>query len=268
MSAVVNANRLTPFSQVEQLFSSLASLLSSIVESTESAFRRVHVMKKDANGSIKFYDVKETVVDASGHSTQGIRKVNTLTYIEDIKSGDLYLAEDAYIVSVKCACLVLGILFYAASKMGWYVVKTPLEIGVLATDMIVKVGKLLLLCKCSEASAETSSGVSRISETLGTGIFEIAKAPLFAVGCEIAAIYGIFRPYYGRKFEAFIENAWQHGASYREDLRKVPARDGENCWTAFTKDILDSHPFYLAHCFQARGNVNDSRVIVKDRTTL
>ena len=40
------------------------------------------------------------------------------------------------------------------------------------------------------------------------------KVPLFALGCELAALYGLFKPYHGRKYEALIENAWQHGASF------------------------------------------------------
>lgn len=269
MSAITNASYLAPTSQVQQLFSSLSSLLSSAMESTESAFRRVHVMKKDPAGNIKFYDVEETVIDASGQSIKQKRKVNTLTYIEDIRNGDIYLPEAGYVVSFKCALVAfLGIPFYTVGKMGWYALKTPLDIGVIAIDRIAIVGKILYECKFSEVCPEIRNAFSKILGTLGTGIFEIIKAPLFAFGCELAAIYGIFRPYHGRKFEALIEKAWQQGASYKEDLRKVPARPDESCWTAFTKDILDSHPFYLAHCFQVRGNVNEPRVIVKGREPL
>ncbi len=268
MAVITNPSYLTPVSQTQQLFSSLDSLLSSLTESTESAFRKVHVSKKDSAGNIKFYNVKETVVDASGQSIQQVRRVDTLTYIEDVKTGDLYLPEANYIVAVKCALVALGIPFYAAGKMAWYAVKTPLEIGILVFDKMFVLGKVLYECKFSEVVPEIRNAFTQISGTLGTGIFEIVKAPIFAIGCDLAAIYGIFRPYHGRKFEALIEHAWQQGASYKEDLRNVPPRDGENCWTAFVKDLRDSHPFYLAHCFQVRGNVNEPRVVVKGRAPL
>jgi hypothetical protein len=91
---------------------------------------------------------------------------------------------------------------------------------------------------------------------------------MFGLGAELASIYGVVRPYQGRDFESLVEHAWQHGTSYKDDFRNVSARAGENCWGAFVKDMRDAHPCYLAHCFQARGNANNPRIVVIRREAL
>lgn len=259
MTAVSPAGRLSPYSQVQQFCSSLWSLANSVCESTDTAFRRVHVMKRGADGNIKLYDVK---VDGE------TRRVGVLSYIEDIKTGNMYLDEPGYIVSFKCALIALGMPLYTTGKMAWHLFKTPIEITAIAIDTIVRVGQLLVRQRLQEGATEMRRGLFQIADTFGTGLFEIIKAPLFGLGMELAALYGIFKPHHGRKFEAMVESAWQKGASYKDDFRNIPPRENETCWEAFMKDIKEARPFYLAHCFQVRGNTAEPRVIVIRRDAL
>lgn len=255
MSTVSQVGRLSPFSQVQEFCSSVGSLLSTLFERTDSAFRRVHVMKKDANGNIKLYNVKDP-------ATQQIKKTAVLSYIEDIKTGEMTLDEPGYIIASKCALIALGLPFYTVGKMAWYVFKTPFEISALAINTLMKAGQHLAIGRLYEGAVDMRIGFSQVPEMFGIGLFEIIKAPIFFLGAELAVIYGIFRPFHGRKIEAIIEHAWQQGASFKEDFRNVPPRIGENCWDAFVQDIHDAHPFYFAHCFQVRGNVQDPRIVV------
>jgi hypothetical protein len=241
---------------------------NSVVQSTDSAFRRVHVIKKDAEGNIKFYDKKETFFDkTTGQKRVVTRKDAVITYIEDVGTGALYLDETTDIIAMKCVLTALGMPFYALGKMCWHAIKTFSKICWIASEMFPQIGHQLVLGDLFEAAKESMRGFVQVSQVCGTGLLEIVKSPLFALGCELAAIYGIFRPYQGRVFEAWIEKQWEKGASYKDDLRNV-SYSGEDPWTSFKKCIQDAHPVFFDYCFQSRGSVNDSRIVVLYRDSL
>lgn len=269
MTTAISSNYLSPGAQIQQFCSSIASLIGSVAESTDSAFKRVNVTKRDANGSTRLYNASETVIDQhTGVSTVVMRQVSELTYIEDVKTGELYVDESACSIATKCSLIALVLPIFTLGKMGWHVAKTPLEIGSIAISAISNIGQLFAAGSLWEAAKEAQCEIFHIFEVLSNSLFEVVKAPLFALGCEFVAIYGIFKPYHGRKFEALIENAWQQGASQKLDFRNIPARPGESCLTAFFKDVLEPRPFYLAHCFQVRGNTRDSLITVTARNPL
>ncbi len=218
-------------------------------------------MKRDEDGNIKLYDRKN-------RETGTWDKVGVLSYVEDVKTGNMYLDESYEALVVKCALVAFAMPFYTFGEMSWHLCKTPLEATLIALDTLAKVGGQLAFCHFYEGAIEILHGFSQVTETIGSGIFEIVKAPIFGLGVELAALYGVAKPFHGRKFEALIENAWKKGASYKDDFRNIPARPNESCWQAFVQDIKGSHPFYLAHCFQVRENVNDPRIIVIRRESL
>ena len=261
MSAITETFPLTPFEQMQQFCSAIGSLLGSLCEKTESAFRRVHLMKKDADGNIKFYDVKNI-------ETGETKKISVLSYIEEIETGDLQKDEPAHVVAQKCAWVALAIPFYTAGAMAWNAFKIPVEICSMLLDTLKKVGELLALQRLYEGAVEMRQGLMQIPGIIGDRLFEIVKAPIFGFGAEIASICGMIKPYRCRKIEALIESAWHGGASYKEDFRKIPKRPDENCLEAFVKDAQLMRPFYLAHCFQVRGNVNDPDIEVIRRESL
>jgi hypothetical protein len=215
-------------------------------------------MKKDEQGNIRLYDRKDP---ATGET----KKVAILTYIEDMHTGEIYLDEPAYIVSVKSALIALGLPFYTFGRMVMIAIKTPIEITTIALETLYKLGQQLCRCQWNEASAEVMRGVAQSGNLLGNALYEIVKAPLFMLGCELAAIYGIFKPYHGRKYEAMIERAWQQGSSYKKDCRNISARPGENCWEACVKDLRASDTQYLGLCYQVRGNVSSPLITVIKR---
>jgi hypothetical protein len=220
-------------------------------------------MKKDTNGNIKFYHVKDKTTGENKNTA-------VLSYVEDIRTGEMQLDEPAYIIIVKCVFLSLGMPFYTLGKMAWHTFKTPLEISALAMNALRKASEQFAMGGLYEGAIEICRDFSQIPEIFGKGLFEIIKAPIFGLGAELASIYGIFKPYHGRKIEATIERAWQQGVSYKDkgDFLNIAPRTGENCWNAFVKDMQEARSFYLAHCFQVRGNVSDLRMIVVRREAL
>lgn len=263
MAAIAHAT-LDPCSQVQELFYSIGDLVGSISESTDAAFKKVQIQKKDANGNIKLYSKKETVIDPqTGQKNVLVKTVDLLDYTHDVKTGDLYIDDPVYVVSLKCVLVALGLPFQAVAKAGWHAIKTSLQIGSIAFESISQIGKRMSEGFVCEAISEAFQFFVRGAKVLATGLFNIIKIPLFALGAEIAALYGIFKPYHGRKFEARIEKAWESGASYKEDVRNIPPPgNGESHLTAFFSGVRDTPAFYLAHCFQVRGNTHDPRVVL------
>jgi hypothetical protein len=254
MTAVTSTERLSPFSQLSQYCSSLSSILSTVFEKTDTAFRRVQVMKRDENGNFKSYQRTDPVTKAKCMDSR-------ITYIEHISTGELYKDEPAQIVSIKCALIVLAMPFYTVGKMAWYLCKTPFDITTIVLDTLIKAGQQLVLGRFYAGFSEMGNGCIQLVDSVGSNLFEIVKGPIFGLGTALAALYGTVKPYHGRVFEALMEKAWQQGASYKDDFRNIPPRAGENCWEAFVKDVQLAHPFYLAHCFQSRGNINDPRIV-------
>jgi hypothetical protein len=246
---------LGPVDQFQQLFSSIGSFFSSLCESTDSAFRRVHVMKRGEDGNIKFYDVKDKV-------TGEVKRTPLVTYIEDVRTGEMYLDEEAWIVSIKCALVALGMPFYTVGKMTWHAFKTPIEIAAVASNILVEAGRNFSQCRFYEGFANLRNACIVLPEVFGNGLYEIVKAPIFGFWAILTGLYGIPKPYHGRKIEAIIERAWENGISFKDDFRNIPPREGEGCLEAFAKDIMQTRPFYLAYCFQVRDNTRDPRIVV------
>ena len=251
-------------SAIDQFFqwdSTITNLFTSLCDKTEDTFRRVHVQKRDEAGNIKTYQHKDPV-------TNETRQIQTLSYVEDIQTGAMYLDEPQYVVAVKCTLIALANILYTAGKTLWYAIRAPIVIGEVAAEAISKAASEFAMGKCLESATELKKGWTKGWELGVESLFEIIKCPIFGLGVELSAIYGIFRPYFGRKFVGKLEHAWLNGISYKESFNRIPARAGETCLEAFSKDIQSSHPYYLAQCFQVRGNVNDARVVVINREPL
>lgn len=243
MSTVSSVDFLSPASQLEQLGAGIADFFQS------DEFRRVVVSKKDEHGNFKTYKDNKT----------GEVK-NTITYIENALTGELYLDEPMEVIASKCATLAFAIPFFTVGKMIWYAVKTPLEIGAIALQVLAGLVR-------GECPPLKERGIEML-QTLGNGLFEVVKAPFFGLAAEIAAIYGIFRPLPGRAIIARIEYGWQLGISYKNDCRDRLCFDQPNCWQAFLNDVTGDRAFYVARCFQVRGNVNDPRIVMIRRQAL
>lgn len=258
---VTISSSLKNYFQVQPFYTSVDLFFASLFERTDTAFQRVHIMKRNQDGNIKLYHHKDKT---TGKETRSA----VLSYIEDVKTGDMYLDEPTHVISVKCAFVALAIPFYTIGKMCWHGCKIPIEITALVLEIFSKTSQQPVFCRFYEGLTGMHEKFSEISNIVGQGLFNVIKAPIFGLGAELAALYGIVRPYHGRKWEALIENTWQNGASYKVDFRSIPAKPGENCWEAFVNDIRKSHPFYLAYCFQVRHNINDPRIILIRRESI
>ncbi len=252
----------SPSTQLDQCFNTLKAMLNSLCEKTEQAFNHVILMKRGSDGNIKFYPVKDPV---TGNE---IGKTEILTYIEDAKTHELYLNESAMDIRIKCALVAMGMPFYTLGIMGCFICKTPIEITSIACKALLQLSKQLLHGQCSVGFAEFRQRCHTCLESAKHGLFEVVKAPIFGFSAELAGLYGIFKPYHGKKFESQIEHAWQQGASYKEDFRKIPSHDEDDCWKCFIKDIQESRPFYAAYCFQVRGSTDASRIVLIRRTPI
>src|SRR5579862_8762037 len=143
---------LNPFAQLGQFCTSLKDLVCSVCERTDTAFRRVHVRKTGPDGNIRTYAM---------HAENGqTLQAQVLSYIEDVKTGEMYLDEPGYVVATKCALIALNMPFYTAGKMAWHLFKTPIEIGAMVIDTIIKVGQQLALQKLHNAAVEMGRGIS------------------------------------------------------------------------------------------------------------
>jgi hypothetical protein len=258
MTTAISAT-LDPCSQFQVLSAAFGSLVNSATESSDTAFRTVQVKKKDADGNIKFYEKKEVVTDPqTGAQTTTTRRFDTLTYIEHVHSGDLYKDEPWYLVSIKCACLAFALPFYGLGKIAWHVIKIPLQIIDIASESFAKIAERFKEGLCMEGINEIGHFFYQEISIFAADVFEIAKVPIFTIGCEIAAIYGIIKPYHGRRFEAMMEHAWQNGISYKKDQRTGPSQNEEGCFPC----VRENNPCYMARCFQSRGNTHDPRIIL------
>ncbi len=244
------------WTQIQQFCNALGSLFTGLAERSESAFRRVYVMKKDALGNIKTYDQKPPATP---------QKVTQVSYIEDIKTGEMYLDEPGYVVAVKCALIGLGMPFHVLGKMVWQTLKTPLEIGLIASFTLAKAGKQLVLGECKKAAIHAREGFLEADYVLSCGIFDIVKAPIFGLGCQIAAIYGILKPFHGRAAAGKCANALQNGVSFKEESCAYPNFSQLVSWQEFKSYFHNLQFSYLAPCFQVRGNVGNPRIIVVRR---
>lgn len=267
MTSVSSAQILDPFSQLNQCFSTLASMVGSVFTSSENDFVRTTVKKRNDRGNFKVIDVFDAQLK---------KKVpfSDFTYIEDTKTGNLYKDEPENVIASKCAGIVLALPFFTLGKVIWHICKTPFEITRIALDMLSKIGPQLMRCRFYEVAMNIKQGCWEMLNTMTTGLFEIVKAPLFFVAVELAALYGIIRPYYGRKFEALLEEAWQQGISFKKDFRFTPAggkKEGLDCISEGCVQGLfetEPHAFYLAHCFQVRGNTSSPKIEVLRRSNL
>lgn len=251
MTAISTVTTLNPSDQFKSYFSAIGYLFQSLCERTDTAFRRVQVNKTDETGNIKFYGSQSTI-----------------SYIEHIESGDLYLDEPWYTVMWKCSLIMLGTPLYTLGAMGWHFFKIPFQAGAIVLKTLAAVGEEITRCRLFEATIAMRDGLAPIPHLVGESLFEVVKAPIFALGVEVAVFYGIFKPFHGRRMEAFIEAAWQNGRSYREDFRRIPERPGETCLEAFITDLQLHRPFFFAHCFQSRGNIHSPRIITLKQEAL
>ena len=108
--------------------------------------------------------------------------------LTDHSTGRGYLNEDKSVVRIKCALLTIG---------------TPIVHTIAATvNIAIRLMRLITLSHFSNSKSFKASCMDASYD-----LAKILASPVAIVALEIAAIYGIFRPYDGRKLYATIERA-------------------------------------------------------------
>ena len=238
------------FSRINDFFQPASSSLLSVGQAS-AAFRRTFINKLDEQGQPRVYNLVDLKTgEASGRGS-------LLSYIEDVATGNLYLDEDRAVVATKCIMIaLLGNPIYAVIKEGWHFAKMLLVISTIGIDTIRKLGEQFQEDKPKGIDSICWKAVCETGSALKEGIWGIVSTPFYAVGVELAAVYGIFDQYQGRKWVAAIERSWQNGVSYKEDLKQCVQSPGENAWDAFVRNSKQARIPYLARCFQVRDNTH------------
>lgn len=117
-------------------------------------------------------------------------------FLIDETTNRRYLNESKEVVSFKCFLVMLGTpLAHPLASC----VNIPYRIGKLVTCSHFWMGK----------DDETITGYrfkARVADA-GKDVLRIVATPISIVGLEFASVYGLFRPYDGRKLYASIERA-------------------------------------------------------------
>ena len=116
----------------------------------------------------------------------------------DKTTGRKYLNESKKTVKFKCFLLTLG---------------TPI-VHVIASVVTIAFRALRLATLShfwAHRSGEKSYSIKNRLKDAGVNLLKIATQPITLVGLQLAAIYGLFRPFDGRKLYASIERA-QYGS--------------------------------------------------------
>lgn len=242
------------FSEVSSFFQWAGSILPC-TRGENALFRRTIINKLDEQGQPKVYDVRIP-------GTQDTHRTTQLSYIQDVSTGDLYLDEEWQVIATKCVAIAIGNPLYAIGTEVFHLTKTMLVVGVVAMDAIKKIGENIYRAEYQKIGSSAWEWVEETAAALHEGIWDLLSTPIFALGVELAALYGIFDQYQGRKWVAAVEHAWQKGASYRLDHEKPPRNENDGWWTVLVNEIKSSRTHYLANCFQIRGNIHDRQVRV------
>ncbi len=163
--------------------------------------------------------------------------------ILDVRTGDFYISENVEKIWVKTVGIWCALPFWTLGQMVWSAGRNFYDVANIAYDALKKIG----------AEWNKGHGIGWIMENItitfsrdlycriAKNICHFISAPFFGSAMLIAATIGIFSPYEGRKQIAQLEYAWQDKVSFKEDCR-----------------LQHENPkaFYLAWCFQPRGNVH------------
>ncbi|MBS0620603.1 MAG: hypothetical protein JSS61_03990 [Verrucomicrobia bacterium] len=226
---------INPIAQVGAIASSFCGMLSEVCQNTDKTFQNVIVRRYDQNGQLKTFDAED--------STGALVKITDCRYIEEIRTGNLYLDEEKLVVTIKCCFILFGNILLFPFKMVWHVARTAFEVSALGLETIRQLTQRNL-------SGAWREGISLLPGAIGRNLFALAKAPICSFGVECAALIGLFNPYVGRKWVAAFEKIERNGARYKEVC--CPDPDAGLAYKGSAGEIM-----YVAACFQPRGTSHD-----------
>jgi hypothetical protein len=150
--------------------------------------------------------------------------------IEDLSTQDLYLPDEPNNIRRKCAAAFVGTL-----------ILQPIGLSCNCINRMAKIGTLAHLWH--PTASENYNLKGRLLE-LKSDVLRVALTPLILGGLAASALYGIARPYDGRKLHATLERA-TYGITYKR-FPLVPGKEGAESPDKFMN-------FLTAACFQPKA---------------
>ncbi|MEI6242419.1 MAG: hypothetical protein WCP39_03325 [Chlamydiota bacterium] len=147
------------------------------------------------------------------------QKIN-YNQIRDLSTQDLYLNQDTKNLRIKCS-----ILFFATCIFQ--------PIG-LSLNCINRISKITTLSHFWHRSKKPSYNLKGRIHEMKNDVLRVVTAPVILGAFLTASLYGLFRPYDGRKIYATLERA-----SYGQSYKKFPSNKPDKFMN-----------FFLAPCFQ------------------
>ena len=196
----------------------------------------------------KFVEVELEHVNAhTKESTHHFSVLNTHT-------GDLYVDDSMLTVAVKCVLVALVSPVFAVARMWWYGAKALIVTGTVACKAIPLLGEAIKERDGKKAVASWKE-VKTIPSKVGTCIAKVVAAPLYFIAMELGAMYGIFDPFNGREIVAHVEQHMNGGVSRKYDVRHADIEESLPLFKRIQDLYTKSQAFYLAYCFQPKGNL-------------
>ncbi len=191
------------------------------------------------------------------------------------EKGDRYRYDAIQNVAKKCLVIFLltpAVCFIRISINALQIGFDFAHVNFLATVQILK---QLFHLKVIDAVKTYFETRALMTEYMIEDIAKIIRAPVFAIGIQLASLFGIFKPYEGRRLVAFLEEKSNYGASRNEDFRYVYKKQFEpqdtTCWNVFKSYVKFTYyalskrdepvVWYTARCFQSIGSLSDKNII-------
>lgn len=171
--------------------------------------------------------------------------------IIDPKQGR-WMHEQMGITAMKCLMLLAGIPIYLALTIAWHAFRTPITFTATLIGSFVKL-------VCHPDGEHLKQFLVGAPLALIQGMWNIVRAPFYAIAMEFAALYGVFRPIEGRVFVSQVERKW-HGVDRTKDARfQDPDLDPKFVLKAVGDKDFD-HVWFLAFCMQPYGTLTDGHI--------
>lgn len=176
-------------------------------------------------------------------------------------NGMRYVHEEMGVTAIKCFMLLIGTPIFLGLNIFWHALRTP--IATLAAPLVSLV-KLIRNPTWIQTKEFVKDLLWNIPLFFIKGMWNIVRAPFYAIAMEFAALYGVFKPIEGRSLIAKIERGW-HRLSRVEDIRYEEKEVDCSLILKVAGDKDFHATFYLAHCMQPFGNLSDQSTSDPDR---
>lgn len=163
--------------------------------------------------------------------------------IEDTETGDYYWNNTPFLVAQKCFAIFCATPLHLPASMIWNTLKIPYHM----------------------AHACLGNPQTALTQNIADELWNIARAPYYALGIELGAIKGMIETLYINETKAYearnaiasIERAWKYDIPLSNDCRRGCI--GSN------PQLIET--FYLAACFQPYFNINTLSIRAAIRET-